>query len=311
MVQGSTAAARLGAALWVIGSMLAPAQAQMPDPAKVEFRAEKLAENLHVLFGAGGNVGVLTGPEGTLLIDDELEVMSTKLRAAVALLSNDPARFVLNTHFHFDHAGGNAVFGRNGSVIIAHDNVRKRLSGKQFIEDLNLTTEATPASGLPVVTFADGVTLHLNGEQVTVTHVANAHTDSDSFVFFSNANVLHTGDLYMSIGYPFIDASNGGSLDGLIAAHAKALSRCNDATRVIPGHGPMAVKADLQAYHDMLVEIRKRVSALIRQGQTQEQVLAARPTAQFDEKYGKGFIRPEVLVRRAYIDLYKARKNQK
>jgi cyclase len=174
----------------------APAIAQAPDPAKVEFRSEKLTDNLFALFGAGGNLAVLTGPDGALVVDSELVELSPKLRAAVTLVSEKPARFLINTHFHFDHAGGNTTLGRGGTVIVAHENVRKHLMTRQVIDvGVEIITEPTAAEGLPVVTFEDGVRFHLNGEEVSAIHVANAHTDSDAFVFFEKANVLHTGDL--------------------------------------------------------------------------------------------------------------------
>jgi glyoxylase-like metal-dependent hydrolase (beta-lactamase superfamily II) len=286
------------------------AQAQGPDYSKVEFRSEKLADNLFVLFGAGGNVGVLTGADGALLVDAELVELSPKLRAAVALLAAKPPRFVINTHFHFDHAGGNPALGGGGAVILAHDNVRKHLMTRQVVNvGVDIVTEPTPHEGLPVVTFADGVRLHLDDEEVVVVHVPNAHTDSDAFVYFEKANVLHTGDLFMSIGYPFVDGGNGGTLAGLIAAHERALALCNDKTRVIPGHGPLSDRATLQAYHDMLVVIRQRVADLVKKGRSLEQIKAAQPTREFDERWGKGFITPDVFLQRAHIEAMRQRKS--
>jgi len=293
--------------------LLAPwpgALAQAPDLSKVEYRSEKLGENLFALFGAGGNIAVLTGPDGALVVDSDLVELSPKLRAALTMVSEKPARFLINTHFHFDHAGGNATLGRGGTVIVAHDNVRKHLMTQQVV-DVGVTkivTEPTAPEGLPVVTFADGVKFHVNGETVAVNHVANAHTDSDAFVFLEKANVLHTGDLFMSLGYPFVDAGNGGTLDGLIAAHARALALCNDQTRIIPGHGALVGKAELQAYHDMLVVVRKRVSDLVSKGRTLEQVQAAAPTKEYDERWGKGFVNSQVFVQRIFIERSRARK---
>jgi cyclase len=284
---------------------IAPAiWAQAPDLSKVEFRSEKLAENLYALFGGGGNVALLTGGDGALLVDSELVELTPKLRAAVTRLSERPPRFVINTHFHFDHAGGNLSFGRGGAVILAHDNVRKHLMTRQVVNvGVDIVTEPTESEGLPVMTYGDGVRLHVNGEEILVRHVDDAHTDSDSFVYFSKANVLHTGDLFFNIGYPFVDGGNGGSLDGLIAAHKKALALCNDDTRVIPGHGPLAKKADFQGYHDMLVVIRDRVAKLVRANRTQEQVVAAKPAKEFDERWGKGLFNSDVFVARVYVDV--------
>jgi len=293
--------------------LLAPgpiALAQAPDLSKVEYRSEKLGDNLFALFGGGGNIAVLTGPDGALVVDSDLVELSPKLRAALTMVSEKPARFLINTHFHFDHAGGNATLGRGGTVIVAHDNVRKHLMTRQVV-DVGVTkiiTEPTPPEGLPVVTFSDGVKFHVNGETVAVNHVANAHTDSDAFVFLEKANVLHTGDLFMSLGYPFVDGGNGGTLDGLIAAHVRALALCNAQTRVIPGHGALVGKAELQAYHDMLVVVRKRVSDLVRKGRTLEQVQAATPTKEYDERWGKGFVNSQVFVQRIFIEQSRARK---
>ena len=286
-----------------------PAYSQAPDLSKVEFRSEKLADNLFALFGAGGNLAVLTGPDGALVVDSELVELSPKLRAAVTLVSEKPARFLINTHFHFDHAGGNTTLGRGGTVIVAHENVRKHLMTRQVVNvGVEIVTEPTAPEGLPVVTFEDGVSFHLNGEEVSAIHAANAHTDSDAFVFFKKANVLHTGDLFMSIGYPFVDAGNGGSSAGLIAAHARALALCNEQTRVIPGHGPVVGKAELQAYHDMLVVARKRVADLVKKGRTLEQVKAAGTTTEYDERWGKGFVTPDVFVQRLFIELSHPKK---
>jgi cyclase len=293
-------------ALAFLGLAAGPAQTQAPDPAKIEYRSEKLGENLTVLFGGGGNIAVLTGPDGAFVVDSDIVEMSAKLRGALALVTDRPPRFLLNTHFHFDHAGGNATLGKGGTVIVAQDNVRKHLMTRQVVSPgVEIVTEPMAAEGLPVVTFDDGLRFHVNGEEIAVYHVASAHTDSDAFVFFEKANVLHTGDLMMSIGYPFVDGANGGSLAGLIAAHEKVLKLCNEQTRIIPGHGSLVGKADLQAYHDMLATIRQRVADLLRKGRSLEQVQAAAPSKEFDERWGKGFFSAEAFVQRVYIELSK------
>ena len=293
-------------ALACLAIVAGSAQGQAPDPAKIEYRSEKVGEGLNVLFGGGGNIAVLAGPDGAFVVDSDIVEMSAKLRGALALVTDQPPRFLLNTHFHFDHAGGNATLGRGGTVIVAHDNVRKHLMTRQVVTPgVEIVTEPMTREGLPVVTFEDGVRFHVNGEEIAVYHVANAHTDSDAFVFFEKANVLHTGDLMMSIGYPFVDSANGGSLAGLIAAHEKALKLCNEKTRIIPGHGSLVGKSDLQAYHDMLVTIRQRVADLVRKGRSLEQVQAAAPSKEFDERWGKGFFTADAFVQRVYIELRK------
>jgi cyclase len=305
--RGALAESLLAAVLWLAGATLSYAQA--PDPAKIEYRSEKLSDNLHVLFGAGGNIAVLTGPDGALVVDSDIVDMSPKLRAALAMLTDRPARFLINTHFHFDHTGGNPSMGRSGAVIVAHDNVRKRLAARQVISlGSDIVVEPTPVEGLPVITFENGVAFHVNSEDIAVNHVEHGHTDSDAFVFFVKANVLHTGDLMMSIGYPFVDVGNGGTLAGLIAGHERMLALCNETTRVIPGHGGIVAKADLQAYHDMLLTLWQRIGALVKKGRTLEQIQAAKPTREFDDRWGKGFISPEVFVQRVFIELSAARK---
>jgi cyclase len=284
-------------------------QAQAPDLTKVEYRSEKLTDNLFVLFGGGGNVAVLTGVDGALVVDADFVELAPKLRAAVSLISDEPVRFLIDTHFHMDHAGGNTTLGREGAVIVAHENVRKHLMTRQTVNiGTEIVTEPSPREGLPVVTFKDGLRLHFNDEVVEVVHVGEAHTDSDSLVFFEHANVLHTGDIFMSIGFPFIDVGNGGSLDGLIAGITQALKFCDGKTRVIPGHGAVSGAVELRAYLEMLVTVRQRVAELVKKGRSVEQVLAANPTREFDERWGKGFVTTPVFVQRVFIEQMKDRK---
>jgi cyclase len=287
-------------ALWWLAAAVAPAQ--QTDFSKVEIKPEKLADNLYVLFGYGGNMALLTGPDGPLLVDDQFDELSPKIRAAIALLSDKPVRFLVNTHCHLDHTGGNAAFGRTGTVIIAQENTRKRLSSDQFIALFKLKVPAAPAEALPLVTFEDGLTLHLNGEDIEAVHVPRAHTDSDVVLYFTKANVVHTGDVFIA-GYPIVDDSSGGTFDGVVAATEGILARTRADTRIIPGHGPLSTRADVQAYHDMLVTVRTRVLDLIRKGRTQEQVLAAAPTREFDARYGQLYMKPDIWLQRVYVEL--------
>jgi len=273
----------------------APAAAQGPDFEKVQIKTEKVGEGIWVLAGAGGNIGVSVGADGVFLIDDEWAPMTPKVKAAVAALSDRPLRFILNTHWHPDHTGGNKDLGEAGALIVAHDNVRLRMSSDQFIEALGMKFPPAPARALPVVTFNDAVTLHLNGDDVEAFHVPPAHTDGDAIVHFRRAGVVHMGDLFFNGMYPFVDLSSGGSFEGFIAAADRALA-LGEGTRIIPGHGPVGTRADLRAYRDMLVTVRDRVKPLVQAGKTPAEVVAAHPLADLDAKWGNGFMKPEKFV---------------
>ncbi|HEX8573208.1 MAG TPA: MBL fold metallo-hydrolase [Allosphingosinicella sp.] len=272
----------------------APAFAQQ-DLSKVEVKVEKIAPGVAVLFGAGGNIGLSYGPDGNIIVDDQYAPMSDRIVAAIATVDPDPVRFVINTHWHGDHTGGNEAMGRRGAVIVAHSNVRTRMSSEQFIAALNDKVPASPAAALPVVTFEDGVALHLNGDTLHVVHVANAHTDGDSIIHWQNANVFHMGDTFFhKFSLPFIDLSSGGSIDGLIAAVDKGIAGSNEATRIIPGHGPVASRADLVAYRAMLADVRAKVAAGIAAGRTLAQIQATKPAAAYG--MADGFIKPDQFV---------------
>ncbi len=291
-------------ALGALGALAAPpSAAQQQDFSKVEIRATQLAPNLYMLVGGGGNMALLLGNDGPVLVDDQFAPLAPKIRAQVALLAERPVRFVINTHWHFDHTGGNEAFGGSGSVIVAHENTRKRMSTRQLVDFFNLETPPSPAAALPLVTFEDSVQLHLDGEDIVAEHVANAHTDTDIVLYFGKANVVHTGDVFVVGGYPFIDMGSGGTIDGVIAGADRILARTNAATRIIPGHGPLSSRQDLQDYRDMLATVRDRVVSLIRKGRTQQQVLDAAPTLEFDARYSKGMMKADVWVQRVYVDL--------
>ncbi len=272
------------------------ALAEETDWSKVEVKVVPLAGGVSMLVGEGGNIAVTTGKDGVFLVDDQFAPLLPKIRAAVKTLGDGPIRFVVNTHFHGDHTGGNAQLGEAGAVILAQENVRKRLGVERVNPRTKERTPPAPPAAWPLVTYADGVTLYLNGDELEVTHVARAHTDGDSIIRFRKANVVHMGDTFFNGTYPFIDVDSGGSIDGVIAAADKVLASIDAGTKLIPGHGPLGTKADLQAYREMLVGIRDRVKALIAQGKTLDQVIAAKPTAQWDATWGKGFMKPDVFV---------------
>lgn len=278
------------------------AAAQQQDFSNVEVKVEQLAPGVAVLFGAGGNIGLSYGEDGNVIVDDQFAPLTAKIQAAIRTLDPDPVRFVINTHWHFDHTGGNENFGKAGAVILAHDNVRARMSTEQFIASMNRKVPASPEAALPVVTFADGVTLHHNGDTLHIVHVPNAHTDGDSFVHWQQADVLHMGDTFFhGASFPFVDMSSGGSIDGVISAVNRGLELAGPATKIIPGHGPVASRADLLAYRDMLVDIRAKVAAGIKAGRTLAQIKAAAPAA----RYGMpdGFIKPDQFVEAVYNSL--------
>ncbi len=273
----------------------------MPAPPDVQIETVNVAPGIYMLVGRGGNIGLTVGTDGAAIIDDQFADMAPKIRAAVAMLSEKPVSFLINTHLHGDHTGGNDAFGKAGAVIIAHENVRKRLGTAQVNPSTNQTIPARAREALPVVTFADSATLHFNDDDLEFTHLPNAHTETDIVIRFRKANVLHMGDCFTG-GFPFIDGNTGGTLDGMIAGHEKVLATIDDQTKVIRGHGPLGNKAELQAYHDMLVVVRDRVAKLVKAGKTQDQVVEARPTKEFEEKYGGANFNAAQWLGRAYVD---------
>ena len=287
----------------MVFALAALAATQQEDFDKVEVTSAKVGEGVYVLNGRGGNIGVSVGEDGVLIIDDQYAPLTIKIRAAVASLTPQPIRFVINTHWHGDHTGGNENLGKAGIVIVAQENVRNRMSVEQFIAAFGEKVPASPKAALPIITFADSVAFHLNGDDIQSFHVAPAHTDGDTVVHFKKANVVHMGDCFFNGIYPFIDLSSGGSIDGIVAAADKVLAMVDMNTKIIPGHGPMGDKAALQAYRDVMANIRDRVKALVTAGKTLDQVKAAQPTKDFDAKWGGGFLKPDVFTAIVYQSL--------
>jgi cyclase len=284
------------ALLTVLAVLAAPAVAQNNFDG-VEIQVVPVADGIHMLLGAGGNIGVSSGEDGVFLVDDQYAPLTEKIRAAVATIDKGPVRFVLNTHWHGDHTGGNENLGEAGTLIVAHDNVRERMSVDQFNETFGFETKASPKVALPVITFNDRVTFHLNGDHIHAYHVPPAHTDGDAIVRFDNANVVHMGDLFFNGMFPFIDLSSGGSLNGMISGVDEALETMNSATKVIPGHGPLSDKAGLASYSAMLKKARMAVGALVDQGKTEAEILEANPLADLDAEWGQGFIKTDVFTK--------------
>ena len=278
--------------------------AQMPDPEKVQVKATPVAGSVTMLEGAGGNIGVSAGDDGVFVIDDQFAPLAPKLKAAIAKISTKPLRFIFNTHWHGDHTGGNEAMAGAGALIVAHDNVRKRMSAEQVMEVFGgMHIPPSPQKALPVVTFNDEVTFHLNGDEIHVVHVANAHTDGDAIVHFKKANVVHMGDTFINGGYPVIDFSTGGTVDGYLAAQEKVLQIIGPETKLIPGHGPLGDKAALQKTHDMIKEVRDAVAKAAAGGKTLDQVKAAKPTAKWDAEWGKGFVNGDLVTTMIYKTL--------
>lgn len=261
---------------------------------EVTIETTKLSDNVYMLVGQGGNIGVSIGDDGVFIIDDQFEQLTPKILEAIRTLSDKPLQFLVNTHYHGDHTGGNENMAKQGIKIIAHENVRKRLVDGE-----------KPKDALPIITFNDRVNVHMNGEDVNVHHVEHAHTDGDAMLFFTKSNVLHTGDTYFHKGYPYIDVKSGGSIDGYIKAVKKGLTLINDDTKIIPGHGPVSNKEEYQSFLTMLETLRKNVQAEIENGKTEDEVAAnAAITKEYDDLgYAWNFINSERIRRTIYQSL--------
>jgi glyoxylase-like metal-dependent hydrolase (beta-lactamase superfamily II) len=255
-----------------------------------------------MLTGAGGNIGLSVGPSGTFVIDDQFAPPTDKILNAIWAITPQPVRFVINTHLHGDHTGGNENLGKAGAIVVAHENVRKRMSVEQ-LGALGRKTPPSPEGALPVVTFTEAVTFHWNGDEIRVRHAAPAHTDGDSIVHFVKADVVHMGDLFFNGNYPYIDTGSGGRVDGFLAAADQVLAATGEKTRIIPGHGPLATRADLQSYRDMIKTLRDRIAKLAAEGKSRDEVIAAKPTADHDAKWGTGFMKGDAFTGFVYDSL--------
>jgi len=274
------------------------------DFSKVQIQTIKVADGIYMLVGAGGNIGVSAGQDGILMIDTQFAELIEKIKSAIAEISRGQIRYVLNTNWHYDHAYGNEPLGKSGALIIAHENTRMRMTSEQNYPDFDMKMPALPEAALPVLTFTDSLTLHFNGEEIQAIHIEKAHSDADILIYFKKANVMHTGDLYFTVLYPYIDVSHGGSIDGMIAAAERIIGMTDENTKIIPGHGPLSNREELKTYRDMLVTIRDRIKKQIKEGKTLEEILASKPTADFDEEQSRA-TPPEMFVRIVYNDLVK------
>ncbi len=291
----------------LVSGLCACAVLSMPVVAQdVEIRATDLGGGVYMMTGSGGNLGLSVGDDGAFLIDDQFAPLSDKIKAAIAEVSGSPVRFLVNTHWHGDHTGGNANFANDGAIIVAHKNVRKRLTKDHFIEAINYDVKASAAVALPVITFAKEINFYQNGQSIHILHVENAHTDGDALIYFEEADVLHMGDTFFNKSYPFIDTSTGGSINGVIAAHERALAIITQSTKIIPGHGVLANRADLQNNLAMLKEVRSKILKTIADGLDADAAVAADPLATLNEQWGGGFINAERMVRIVHADLSKS-----
>ncbi len=292
-------------AIAAAASLPALVLAQNPGPerlAAVEIRAERVADDLYVLFGAGGNIAVSFGEQGVLIVDTQFPELAPKIRDAIRELGGGDIDFAINTHWHYDHADGNQRLGPEGVWFIAQTESRRRMTIDNVIDPMSrpaFPQPAYPPAALPIATFDDRMQLHFNDQLIDLLHVGPGHTAGDAAVFFRDRNAVHMGDLFLPQGYPFVDVDNGGSIDGLIAFCRAVLAELNEDAVVIPGHGPIATYADLARFTEMLAAVRDRVAELKAIGATLEQVLAAQPTAEWDERYGM----PANFIDRVYVSL--------
>jgi glyoxylase-like metal-dependent hydrolase (beta-lactamase superfamily II) len=268
--------------------------------ATAKIAVQTLRRNVSVLFGPGGNIAVLTGADGKLVVDAEIVTARPNVSAALASIGSDPIKQLINTHWHFDHTGGNEWLHEAGASILAHENTRKHLLADTRVEGWKHTFPAAPAGAIPSTVFRDDYTLHANGTTLVLKHYAPAHTDSDISVYFAEADILHVGDTFWNRDYPFIDYSTGGSIDGQIRAAEANLAMVTDKSIVISGHGAIGARADLVLFRDVLVEIRDKVAALKKKGRSLPEVVAAKPGARYDAEWGNLFMTPSAFLGLVY-----------
>ncbi|HZM99722.1 MAG TPA: MBL fold metallo-hydrolase [Pyrinomonadaceae bacterium] len=276
------------------------------DFSKVEIKVTKVAGNVYMLEGAGGNIGVSVGDDGILIVDDQFAPLADKIRAALKGIADKKLRFILNTHWHGDHTGGNVAFGPEAPVI-AHDNVRKRMAVEQKSEVFKRTTPASPKEALPVITFNQNLTVHFNGEEIRAIHFPQGHTDGDSVIFFAGSNVVHLGDDFFAGRFPFVDLESGGSVEGLTKNIGEIITKIPAGAKLIPGHGPLSGIEDLMNYHNMLVTTSDIVRAKIKAGKTLEQIKSEGLPDTW-KSWGTGFVKTDVWLETIYRSATKGTK---
>jgi glyoxylase-like metal-dependent hydrolase (beta-lactamase superfamily II) len=273
------------------------------EASKVEVTPVKITNHLYMLAGKGGNIGLFIGDDGTFMIDDQFAPLTEQILAAIKTIGGTHPKFLINTHYHPDHTGGNENLGEESTLIFSHDNVRKRLHDGYTIKTFKAEQSPLAPEGLPVVTFSKDITFHLNGEDIHAVFVPNAHTDGDSFIIFPKANVIHTDDIFFNGFYPFIDVEHGGNLQGMIAAADTILKLADDATTIIPGHGPLGDKAELKNYRNMLATVLKRLQKLKKAGKSVDDVIAAKPLADLEQEWGDGHFKGDQWIKLIFSSL--------
>ena len=277
-----------------------------PDFSKVEIKTTKLADNFYTLEGQGGTIGILTGADGIFMVDTQFAPLSAKIAAAIKQVSNQPIKFIVNTHVHGDHTGGNENFAKMGAVLISRNELRDRLAHP--VPNPNGTPGVpAPPAALPLITYEGQILFHMNGEDIRVIGIPRAHTDGDSIVYFPGPDVIMTGDFYRSVQYPNIDRANGGSLNGMVDGLGRVIGLAGPNTKIVPGHGPIVTRNEVMAHRDMLLAIRDKVSQLVSQGKTQDEVLAAHPTADYDAKVPNSKETTDRFVTQLYAELKPAK----
>ena len=272
------------------------------DENNVTIKTTKLTDSLYMLEGLGGNILVSVGQDGAFIVDDQFAPLTVKIKDAISKITDKPIKFVINTHWHGDHTGGNENLGEAGSIIISHDNVRKRLSTEQFLEHFNITVPALSEKGLPIITFSDNMTIYQNGDEIKIMHLDNGHTDGDSVVYFTKNNVIHVGDGFSDKSYPVIDIPGGGTIDGLISSLKTISSIINDETKVVSGHTGISNKTKVNEYASMLTDVRNQVSQMINERKSLQDIIASQPTSKYDKiYYYYTVIKPDDFVPKDFV----------
>ncbi len=284
-------------------NFLAPGAIPQEEFDAIKIEIHEAAPGVLMLVGQGGNIGISYGEDSVFMVDTQFGQLTEKILAAIRTRTDKPVQVVLNTHWHGDHVGGNGNFSARGALIVAHERAHARLSIDQFLGAFGSKVPAAPKGALPVITFTENISFHWNGDTIEIFHAPEAHTDGDVIVHFHEANVIHMGDTYFNGMYPFIDVDTGGSIDGMVAVADAVLARCDENTRVIPGHGPLSNQYELQVYREMMATVREAVAKLMREGKSREEVIAAKPTAALDAAWDGGVLDPDTYVGHIYNSL--------